>query len=140
MVIPRLVRQAVHDEPITVYGDGTQSRCFCHVDDVTDAVLRLLDLPEAVGEVFNIGSMHEVTITQLAERIIERAGSRSTISYIPYDEAFPTGFEDMQRRVPDTTKIRDLTGWQPTKSLDDILDETIAEARAEAAQGPSSAP
>ena len=131
MVIPRLVRQAIRDEPITVYGDGTQSRCFCHVSDVVDAVVRLLDLRDAIGEVFNIGSMHEVTIRELADRIVELAGSESEIEYIPYDVAFPTGFEDMQRRVPDTAKLRALTGWSPTRSLDEILIETIAEARAE---------
>jgi UDP-glucose 4-epimerase len=133
MVIPRMVRQAIRGEEITVYGDGTQSRCFCHVEDVVDAVVRLLDLPEAIGEVFNIGSMHEVSIRALAERIVELAESSSDLSFIPYDEAFPSGFEDMQRRVPDTAKIHHLTGWQPTKSLDDILRETIAEARSELA-------
>jgi UDP-glucose 4-epimerase len=131
MVIPRLVRQAIRDEPITVYGDGTQSRCFCHVSDVVDAVIQLLDRPEAIGEVFNIGSMHEISIGDLADRIVDLARSRSEVTYIPYDVAFPTGFEDMQRRVPDTTKLRSLTGWIPTRTLDDILNETIAEARAE---------
>ena len=130
MVIPRLVRQAIRDEAMTVYGDGSQSRCFCHVDDVVEALLRLLALPEAVGEVFNIGSMHEISIRDLAERIVELAGSRSELTFIPYNEAFPTGFEDMQRRVPDTTKVRSWTGWEPTRSLADILHETIAEARA----------
>jgi UDP-glucose 4-epimerase len=131
MVIPRMVRQALRGEPITVYGDGTQSRCFCHVDDVVDAVVRLLDRPEAVGEVFNIGSMHEVTIRDLATRIVELAESDSELSFIPYEDAFPSGFEDMQRRVPDTAKVQLLTGWAPVKSLDEILAETIAEARAE---------
>jgi len=141
MVIPRLVRQAVRHEPITVYGDGTQSRCFGHVDDVTDAVVQLLQTPEAVGQVFNIGSMHEVTIRELADRIVELAGSRSEITYIPYDQAFPEGFEDMQRRVPDTTKIRNFLGWEPKKTLDDILQETIAEAWAEvAAEAATSSP
>lgn len=133
MVIPRLVRQAVRHEPITVYGDGTQSRCFCHVDDVTDAVVQLLQSPRAIGEVFNIGSMHEVTIRELAARIVEMAGSRSEVTYIPYEKAFSYGFEDMQRRVPDTTKVRSFLGWEPKRSLDDILQETISEARAEVA-------
>jgi UDP-glucose 4-epimerase len=131
MVIPRLVRQAVHGEPLTVYGDGSQSRCFCHVADVADAVIRLLDRPDAIGQVFNIGSMYEVTISDLAERIRELAESAAEIEYIPYDAAFPVGFEDMHRRVPDTTKIREMIGWEPKRSLDEILEETIAEARAE---------
>jgi UDP-glucose 4-epimerase len=131
MVIPRLVRQAIAGEPLTIYGDGTQSRCFCHVTDVVGALIGLLDNDGAVGDVFNVGSQEEVTILDLAHRIVERTGSSSTIRLIPYDEAFPTGFEDMQRRLPSIEKIHALTGWRPTRTLDDILHETIAEAAAE---------
>ena len=131
MVVPRLARQAVAGEPLTIYGDGTQSRCFCHVSDVVQALLGLIDNPDAVGGVFNVGSQEEISILGLAERIIERAGSSSTIELIPYDEAYPVGFEDMQRRLPSIDKIRALIGWQPTRTLDDILTETIAEAAAE---------
>jgi UDP-glucose 4-epimerase len=132
MVVPRLVRQAVAGEPLTVYGDGRQSRCFCHVSDVVDGLLGLLDQPEAVGQVFNIGSTEEITVRALADRIIEHTGSSSQIELIPYDEAYPQGgFEDMQRRVPDIDKIHALTGWKPSRTLDDILTETIAEAATE---------
>jgi UDP-glucose 4-epimerase len=133
MVIPRLVRQAVANETLTVHGDGLQSRCFCHVSDVVRAVLALLDRGDAVGQVFNIGSMEEVTILELARSIVERAGSASEVALVPYAEAFASGFEDMRRRVPDTTKVRDFLGWEPTLTLGDILDQTIAEARAELA-------
>lgn len=134
MVIPRLVRQAINGEPLTVYGDGTQTRCFCHVSDVVNALLLLLNNPATYGEVFNVGSSEEVSILQLAGRIADRTGNRSPVDLIPYDKAYDVGFEDMQRRVPDTTKVRDLTGWQPTRTLDDILAETIAEAEAEQAR------
>jgi UDP-glucose 4-epimerase len=133
MVIPRLVRQAVAGEPLTIYGDGRQTRCFCHVSDVVDGLLRLLDHPGAAGEVFNLGSQEEVSIAELASRIVEQAGSRSTLQRIPYEEAFAEGFEDMQRRLPDIAKVRALTGWTPTRPLRQILDETIAEALAERA-------
>lgn len=133
MVIPRLVRQAVAGTPLTVHGDGQQSRCFCHVDDVVQAVVGLLDRPDAIGQVFNIGSMEEVTILELARRIIDRAGSSSEIELVPYSEAYAAGFEDMQRRVPDITKVRDFLGWEPTLRLDNILDQTIKEARIELA-------
>ena len=131
MVIPRLVRQAVAGEPITVHGDGTQTRCFCHVTDVVAALATLLDEPAAEGDVFNVGSSDEISIIELARRIVDRAGSSSEITLIPYEQAYDSGFEDMQRRVPDTTKLRTLTGWHPTRTLDDILTETIAEAEAE---------
>jgi UDP-glucose 4-epimerase len=134
MVIPRLVRQAVAGEPLTIYGDGRQTRCFCHVSDVVDGFLRLLDHPGAIGEVFNLGSQEEVSIAELAARIIEQSGSGSSIRLIPYEEAFTRDFEDMQRRLPDTGKVRALTGWEPTRSLRQILDETIAEAVAERAE------
>lgn len=132
MVIPRLVRQALTGEPLTVFGDGNQTRCFCHVADVVDALIRLLDNTEAVGEAYNIGGNREITIRELAQRIIDKTGNRSRIELVPYDKAYEAGFEDMQRRVPDTTKFEKLTGWQVKLTLDEILDETIAEAAVEA--------
>ena len=131
MVIPSLIRQAVAGEPLTVHGDGLQSRCFCHVLDVVRALILLLDDDAAVGEVFNIGHGHEITIKDLAELIIKRTGSTSHVELVPYSEAFGEGFEDMRRRVPDTTKLRAFCGWQPTRSLEEILDDAIADARAE---------
>jgi UDP-glucose 4-epimerase len=133
MVIPRLVRQAVAGDPITVFGDGSQTRCFCHVGDVVRALVGLLDEPAAVGDVFNVGSQAEISILALAERVRDLAGSDSTIAVVPYEDAYGAGFADMRRRVPDTTKLRALTGWEPTRTLDHILNETIAEARAERA-------
>lgn len=132
MVIPRLVRQALAGEPLTVYGDGRQSRCFCHVADVVDAICRLLDHPGAVGGVFNVGSQEEVTILELARRIVSLTGSASPIELVPYEQAYEQGFEDMMRRVPDTSRIEALVGWRPTRTLTEILTEVIAEARAEA--------
>jgi UDP-glucose 4-epimerase len=134
MVIPRLVRQAVSGEPLTIYGDGRQTRCFCHVSDVVEALLQLLDHPDAVGEVYNVGSQEEISILELATRIVAQTGSRSPIQFIPYEEAFTEGFEDMQRRLPDVTKIRTLTGWKPSRSLQDVIEETIAEALHEQAE------
>ena len=131
MVIPRLVRQAVAGEDLTVHGDGLQSRCFCHVHDVVQALTGLLDHPDAVGKVFNIGSSEEVTILELAERIIELAGTGSRIKLIPYDEVYAVGFEDMRRRVPDWSKIHELTGWHPRQTLDTVLRAAIAEAEDE---------
>jgi UDP-glucose 4-epimerase len=131
MVIPRLVRQAVAHDELTVYGDGSQTRCFCHVDDVVRALVSLLDSPASVGEVFNVGSQHEISILELARHIVQRADSTSKIRLVPYDQAYESGFEDMLRRVPDTSKIASFTGWQPTRDLDDILDDVIAEARKE---------
>lgn len=134
MVIPRLVAQAFEDRPLTVYGDGAQTRCFCHVRDVVDAMLGLVDHPRAEGDVFNVGSSEEITILELAQRIKAAVGSESPIELIPYDQAYEAGFEDMLRRVPDTRKIRGLTGWVPTRTLDEILDETIAEVAADDAK------
>jgi UDP-glucose 4-epimerase len=130
MVIPRFVRQALRGEPIQVYGDGSQSRCFCDVRDVVVAIAALSVHPDAVGKVYNIGSTEEVSIMQLAERIKCLAQSDSTIVQIPYTEAYPAGFEDMQRRVPDISRTQRLIGWQPTYRLDDILQSVIAFERA----------
>jgi UDP-glucose 4-epimerase len=135
MVIPRLVRQALEDQPLTVYGDGSQTRCFCHIADVVTALVALLDAPDAVGEVFNVGSTSEISISDLAELIIRRSRSRSEISLIPYDEAYESGFEDMARRVPDIAKIRQLIGWSPKRDLNEILDDIIAEVTAERVAG-----
>jgi UDP-glucose 4-epimerase len=126
MVIPRFVRQATEGRPITVYGDGQQRRCFCHVLDTVDALLRLIDDPGAVGEVFNVGTQEEVSVIELAHRVSARAGVEPRIEFIPYSEAFGDGFEDMLRRVPDTRKLRRLTGWEPQRDLDMILDQTMA--------------
>lgn len=133
MVIPRLVRQALAGGPLTVYGDGLQSRTFCHVSDTVRAIEGLLDEDRADGEPFNVGGNREITVLQLAELIRERTGSSSPIEMIPYEQAYARGFEDMRRRVPDTTKLRDLTGWEPKRTLEDILDDVIAESRAEKA-------
>ncbi|MGC8627796.1 MAG: NAD-dependent epimerase/dehydratase family protein [Acidimicrobiales bacterium] len=128
MVIPRFVRQALAGEPLTVYGDGTQTRCFCHVGDVVDALVRLLDEPKAVGDVFNVGSSEEISIEELARRVIAQTGSRSTIVHLPYEVAYEVGFEDMDRRVPDVSKVEALIGWRPRHNLSEILEDVIAEA------------
>lgn len=126
MVVPRFVQQALAGQPLTVFGDGEQSRCFCHVGDVIHALLGLLDRPqETAGQVYNIGSQEEVTINHLARSVIERSKSASEIVYIPYSEAYAPGFEDMRRRIPDISKIRQTIGWQPTRTLNEILDDVI---------------
>nr|WP_113701591.1 GDP-mannose 4,6-dehydratase [Nonomuraea lactucae] len=129
MVIPRLVQQALTGQPLTVFGDGTQTRCFAHVADVVDALVRLLGTEAAVGQTFNIGSAEEVSILELAKLVIEHTGSASGVEMIPYHEAYQHGFEDMTRRVPDTTKLRELTGWTPRRSLDEILTEVVRKVR-----------
>ncbi|MCB0183791.1 MAG: GDP-mannose 4,6-dehydratase, partial [Caldilineaceae bacterium] len=127
MVVPRFVRQALRHEAITVYGDGEQSRCFCHVADTTRAIQLLLDAAEKTsGEIYNIGSSEEVTINQLAQTVIERTDTASTIEYIPYSDAYAPGFEDMRRRVPDTSKLRNTVEWQPEHTLTQILDDVVA--------------
>ena len=129
MVIPNFVRQAVADEPLTVFGDGTQSRCFCHVSDVVRAIADLMRRDDAYGEVFNIGADEEISILDLARQVQRMTESKSEITIVPYEEAYEPGFEDMQRRVPDTSKIRSLLGWHPTKSLAEILSDVIDEHR-----------
>ncbi len=127
MVVPRFVRWALQGEPITVYGDGNQSRCFCHVQDTVRALELLLDRADSTaGEIYNIGSSEEVTINELAKSVIARSGSNSTVRLMPYSEAYAPGFEDMRRRVPDVTKIHNAVGWQATRALPDILDDVIA--------------
>ncbi len=130
MVIPRFVQWALRNEPIQIYGDGQQTRCFANVSDVVEAIDRLSECEAAVGEVFNIGSQEEVTIRELAERVRERANSRSEIVTIPYSEAYEEGFEDMLRRVPDISKVQRTIGWTPRKTLNETLDEVIAYFRA----------
>jgi nucleoside-diphosphate-sugar epimerase len=129
MVVPRFVEQALVDEPLTVYGDGCQSRCFCHVADVTEALLELMLTERSYGEVYNVGGSEEVTMDELAHRVIQLTGSSSDVSHIPYEEVFADGFEDMYRRVPDTSKLRELIGWRPTRSLEDIVLDTAAHRR-----------
>jgi len=130
MVLPRFVQAAVRGEPITVYGDGIQSRCFCHVSDVVRALVKLPRQSQAVGQVFNIGSTEEVSIQELAQRVQALSASRSELRRVPYDEAYAKGFEDMRRRVPSIAKILQLIGWQPTINLNEILRLVIAEQRA----------
>jgi len=125
MVVPRFVRQALANEPITIYGDGEQSRCFADVADIIDATVKLASHARAVGEVFNIGSTEEVTIRELAEKVIEATGSQSMITYVPYDEAYAPGFEDMRRRVPDLEKVHQLIGYEPRFTLDETLKRVI---------------
>jgi UDP-glucose 4-epimerase len=125
MVVPRLIRQALAEQPLTVYGSGEQQRCFCHVHDVVQALAEIMETEEAYGQVFNIGSTEEVSILELAERIVERTESSSEITFVPYDEAYEEGFEDMPRRVPDTSRINDLIGWEPTHTLDEIIDHVV---------------
>ena len=125
MVIPTFVKQALAGRPITVYGTGEQTRCFGYVKDVVGALVGLMDEEKAVGEVFNIGSSEEVSIMELARRVKELTGSKSEILTVPYDEAYEEGFEDMPRRVPDTTKINALVGFRPTVTLDQILQTVI---------------
>jgi UDP-glucose 4-epimerase len=125
MVIPNFVRQALAGEPITVFGDGTQTRSFTHVADVVGALLKLVVEPKAIGQVINIGNIQEVTILRLAERVRELSGSQSPIKLVPYDEAYESGFEDMPRRVPDLAKIKGLIGYAPHFCLDDILEQVI---------------
>src|SRR6188768_1752487 len=129
MVIPNFVRQALAGQPITVHGDGSQTRSFCHVRDVVGALLRLMDEPRAVGEVFNVGNSQEISIMALAERVRALTASRSPIVTIPYDQAYESGFEDMPRRVPDLTKIHGLVGYEPRTDLDAILADVIDDFR-----------
>jgi len=129
MVIPRFVSQALRDEPLTVYGDGTQQRCFCFVGDIVEALVRLIDDEETYGKVFNLGGSEEISIRDLAERIIERTGSQSTLRVIPYDEAYEAGFEDMERRVPNTDRAAAAVGFKQTLDLDGIIDSVVEDQR-----------
>ena len=129
MVLPRFIQSALKNEPITIYGDGTQSRVFCHVQDAVKAILTLAATDSSIGEVYNIGGVGETTIKGLAEKIIERTKSTSAITFTAYEDAYPAGYEDMQRRVPDTTKIKNSIGWVPANTLDNIIDDVALEMK-----------
>ena len=129
MVVPRFVQSAIKNEPITIYGDGTQSRVFCHVQDAVRAIIAIAKDDSTIGEVYNVGGVGETTIKELADKIIERTKSTSTITYTPYAEAYPSTFEDMQRRVPDITKIKNAIKWSPENTLDMIIDDVAAEMK-----------
>jgi len=133
MVVPRFVHSAIKNEPITVFGDGTQQRCFGHVLDVVEGLSKLLESPHCFGQVINLGNDEEVSILGLAERAIQITGSKSEIRYIPYEEAYGDGFEDMRRRVPGLEKAKKLIGYQPTRSLADIINDVANEFRKESA-------
>ena len=129
MVVPRFVSAALKNEPLTVYGAGTQSRCFCHVYDAIGGILAVIDSPATIGDVFNIGNNFEVTIEELAQQVIKGTGSQSTITKTPYDTAYNPGFEDMQRRIPDISKIERIVGWTPKLSLDTIISDVADHLR-----------
>ncbi|MGH9947300.1 MAG: NAD-dependent epimerase/dehydratase family protein [Pyrinomonadaceae bacterium] len=129
MVVPRFVHAALKNEPISVHGDGTQQRCFGHVLDVVEGLVKLLETPECFGQVINLGNDQEISILGLAERAISLTGSKSEIKYVSYEEAYGDGFEDMRRRVPNLAKAKRLIGYQPTRSLDDIINDVAAENR-----------
>ena len=130
MVVPRFVGQALRHQSLTIFGDGTQTRCFCHVSDVVGGLIALSEHPEAFGRVFNLGGTEEISIGDLAERVIELVGSDSEVEYIPYDAAYEEGFEDMARRVPNTDRARRLVGFEPSVGLDDIILSVIADQQA----------
>ena len=129
MVLPRFVQAALKNEPITIYGDGSQSRVFCHVHDAVKAILTLAATDSTIGDVFNVGGVGETTMKELAEKIIKQTNSTSTITYTPYEDAYPAGFEDMQRRVPDITKIKKTINWSPANTLDSIIDDVASSMR-----------
>ncbi len=129
MVVPRFVEAALNNEPITVHGDGNQTRCFGHVSDVVEGLDKLIETPECFGKVINIGSPEEISIKGLAEKTIEMTGSSSEIKYIPYEEAYGEGFEDMQRRVPCIDRAQELIGFKPTRTLEDIINDVAADFR-----------
>ena len=126
MVVPRFIEAALKNEPLSIYGSGEQIRCFCHISDVIRALLLVIDSDQAVGEVFNIGNNQQSSINQLAERVISLLGSKSKIERISYKDAYPQGFEDMQRRVPDISKIKRVLGWSPQLDLDQIIKDIAA--------------
>jgi UDP-glucose 4-epimerase len=129
MVLPRFVQAALANQPITIYGDGSQSRVFCHVQDAVKAILTLAATDSTIGDVFNVGGVGETTVKELAEKIIKQTNSSSTITYTKYEDAYPAGFEDMQRRVPDITKIKNTINWTPANTLDSIIDDVAGSMR-----------
>ena len=126
MVVPRFVSAAVNNKPLSVYGSGDQIRCFCHVTDAVNALLLVMDSDKAVGQVFNVGNNFQISIMELAKKVIEITGSKSSIEKIAYEQAYPEGFEDMQRRVPDISKIKQVLGWEPKINLDQIIKDIAA--------------
>jgi UDP-glucose 4-epimerase len=142
MVLPRFVRQALAGDDLTVYGEGTQTRCFTHIADTVEALLLLLDREEAVGQLYNVGSQTEIPVIELARRVIAATGSDSRIRLIPYEHAYGEGFEELGRRRPETRAIRELTGWVPTRTIDDAIDDAILyeQARPATEQGSAVAP
>ena len=132
MVLPRFARQALGGQDVTVYGDGTQTRCFAHVYDTVEALIRLLTAEGTAGRVFNIGSEVEISILELAQRVVARAGSRSGVRFVPYEDAYDEGFEELGRRKPDTSALRELTGWTPVYTVEDAIDDVLAHERAQA--------
>jgi UDP-glucose 4-epimerase len=126
MVVPRFVHAALNNEPITIYGDGTQSRVFCHVADVVQAIAKMATADTTIGDVYNVGGIGEITIKQLAEQVLALTGSQSAITYTPYSDAYPAGFEDIQRRVPDISKVKNAIDWAPTKDLKQIISDIAA--------------
>jgi len=126
MVVPRFVSAAIKNQPLQVYGNGDQIRCFCHVDDAVRALLLVMDSDKTIGNVFNIGNNQQISILELAKKVIEITGSKSEIVKVPYSEAYPDGFEDMQRRVPDISKIKNVLGWTPQIGLDQIIKDIAA--------------
>ena len=126
MVVPRFVSSALKGEALSVYGSGEQIRCFCHINDAVKGLLLVMDSDKAVGEVFNVGNNQQISIMELAKKVIEITGSKSTIEKIAYEKAYPAGFEDMQRRVPDISKIKTVLGWSPQLNLDQIIKDIAA--------------
>jgi UDP-glucose 4-epimerase len=127
MVVPRFVESAINNQPITIYGDGTQTRCFAHVYDVVDAVIAIAFSENTVGKVINIGNDYEISINDLAKKIITETGSKSSVEYVPYAAAYGNGFEDMDRRVPSLTLVQNLVGWHPKRNLSDIISDLASE-------------
>jgi UDP-glucose 4-epimerase len=129
MVLPRFVKAALTNQPLIVYGDGTQIRTFCSVSDVVEALILLMDNPKSIGHAFNIGSTNEITITELAQKVIELTNSASKVTYKKHSEVFGDNFEEPKRRVPDTSKIKSFVGWQPSKTLDEVILEIAEDLR-----------
>ena len=125
MVLPRFVDSAIKNEDLTIHGDGNQTRVFCHVKDAIGAVIKILESNETIGEVFNVGGVGEISINSLADKVISRSGSNSVKRYVEYNEVYPVGFEDMQRRVPDISKIKRVIGWEPKRDIDQIIDDVV---------------
>jgi UDP-glucose 4-epimerase len=130
MVLPRFVQQALLGEELTVYGNGTQSRCFAHVADTVHALTLVMDEDRAIGNVFNIGNTFETPIIELAREVIAQAGSSSAVRLVPYEEAYDDGFEELGRRLPDITAVHELTGWEPSRTTEEAIDDVIAFERA----------